>query len=505
VTCPSSPLRIHRTPIHTLIAVIVVFASVAACWASPQQVTILHFNDFHGNLLAPEAEDELGGIARIATLIEQVRAENDRRGAATFVMIAGDVVQGTPLSTVFRGEAEFAALNGMGIDAMTPGNHEFDYGMPNLNRIAEMAQFPIIAANIRRRADDTRVFPGTVRFTVGDEEIVVIGLTTPETSITTRPSNVANLTFEDPAEVAGLIADRATRTRDRVVVALTHLGHEQDLALARDVPKLDLIVGGHSHTKLDEAAMVGNTVVVQAGAYGEYLGRIDMHIANGHIAGFDYRLLPVSSEIEPHPQIAAVVEEYHGRLDDAVKRVIGHAGVFLNGEREDVRSRETNLGNAIADAMRLVSGAQIALQNGGGIRASIDEGPITLEEILVMLPFGNEVATVELTGGQLREILQRSVAAEKPFGGFLQVSGVKVVAEDGEIVEISVGGEPLDPNETYLVATSAFLLEGGDGYEAFTEGQNPYYVGTNLDTSFVNYIAEHGTIAPEVEGRIVMR
>ena len=486
-------------------AATLVFVLSCTAWCAPQQVTILHFNDFHGNVLIPEGEDALGGIARIAGTVRQIRAENEAAGVETLLLIAGDVLQGTPLSTVFHGEADVAALNLMGVSAMALGNHEFDYGMPNLHKLVEMAEFPMLAANIRRKVDNTQVFPGTARFVVGDEMVVVIGLTTPETRITTMPTNVEDLVFEDPAATATMLAERIDRSGDRVIVALTHLGFDEDQQLARDVPALDLIVGGHSHTQVDEAARVGNALVVSAKSYGEYLGRLDLVIDNGEVCSHEYRLIPMDATAPQAPEVAAVVADYQGRLDDAIKRVVGETTVPLNGVRDDVRSGETNLGNVITDAMRLISGAPIAVHNGGGIRSYIDAGPITLEEVLQVLPFGNEVATVELTGAQLRDILAQSIAAERPFGGFLHVSGLKLVAEGHTLVSATVGDEPLDDTKSYLVATNAFLLEGGDGFATFTEGRNPYYVGTKLDTSFVQYLSEHGTISPEVEGRIVIR
>ncbi|MGI5816874.1 MAG: bifunctional metallophosphatase/5'-nucleotidase [Armatimonadota bacterium] len=495
-------LRGRMTPLFTAALILMLTCAV---WAAPQSVTILHFNDFHGNVVTPEGEGALGGIARIAGAIEQIRAENAQAGATTLVLIAGDVLQGTPLSTVFHGEADVAALNHMGISAMAVGNHEFDYGMPNLHRLIEMANFPVLSANIRRKVDGTLVFGGTERFMAGDEMIVVMGLTTPETRVTTMPSNVENLDFEDPAETARTLADRITRTRDRVVVALTHLGHEEDVQLAKDVPALDVVVGGHSHTMIEEAVRAGNALVVQAKGYGEYLGRLDLVIEGGKVLSHQYALIPMDESVPEDARVAAVVTEYQNKLDDAIKRVVGFAEVPLNGNREDVRSGETNLGNAITDAMRLVSGAPIALHNGGGIRSSIDQGPITLEEVLQVLPFGNEVATLELTGAQLRQILQRSIAEPRPFGGFLHVSGLKIVAEGGVLTEVMVGDEPLDDGRAYTVATNAFLMEGGDGYETFTEGAKQYYVGTKLDTSFVQYLTKHGSISPEVEGRITIR
>ena len=491
-----------------LTLVLIVTLALTATFVFAERITILHFNDYHGNALVPEDEGDLGGLARIAATIDRIRAENmqgSAAGATTLVLVAGDVLQGTPLATVFRGEVDFKALNAIGIDALALGNHEFDFGMPNLHRLIDMAEFPVLSANIRHRVDGTAAFPGTLRIRVGDEEVVIVGLTTPETSITTKPSNVANLTFEDPVEVATTLGRRITHSRDRLMVALTHLGYDEDLALAEAVPDIDVVVGGHSHTQVDEATRAGNAIVVQAGSKGQWVGRLDLDVEDGQVRSYEYRLIPMDTTVPEDPEVAGIVAGYAAQLDEAMKKVVGHSTVPLDGEREHVRAMETNLGNIIADAMRLVSGAPIALQNGGGIRASIEAGDITLADILQVLPFGNEVATVELTGAQLREILARSIAEPRPHGGFLQVSGIKLVAEGDQLAEVTVDGAPLDDAQTYLVTTNAFLMEGGDGYETFTRGSGQYYVGTKLDTAFVHYLTEMGTIAPEVEGRIIFR
>ncbi|MCD6361679.1 MAG: 5'-nucleotidase C-terminal domain-containing protein [Armatimonadetes bacterium] len=481
---------------------------LALTFASAEKITVLHFNDFHGNVEIPE-EGKLGGIARIAGAVEHIRQENladNARAGEAMLLIAGDVLQGTPMSTLFHGEADFECLNLMDVTAMCLGNHEFDYGMPNLHHLIDIADFPLLAANIRRKLDDTRVFPGVVTRNFGDEQAVIIGLTTPETNVTTMPSNVANIKFEDPVEVARTLCRRIMGQGDHLIIALTHLGFDEDVKLAQAVPDLDVIVGGHSHTHLDAPKIVGNTIIVTAEAWGKYLGRLDLDVQDGRVLSHDWRLIPMDESVTPDPEVAAVVAEYEGRKGEALQRVVGTAAVFLDGEREHVRSRETNLGNLITDAMRLVSGAPIAIQNGGGIRASIDEGPITLEEILTVLPFGNEVATVELTGEQIRKVLANAAARERPDGGFLHVSGLKVVINGNKLESVTLDdGSPLEPGKTYLVATNAFLMEGGDGFVTFTEGRNPYYVGTKLDTSVVSYLAEHGTVAPEVEGRIIIK
>jgi len=201
-----------------------------------------------------------------------------------------------------------------------------------------------------------------------------------------------------------------------------------------------------------------------------------------------------------------VVDHYAGLMDEALQKVVGTTTLFLDGERANVRTRETNLGNLITDAMCVVSGAQICFQNGGGIRASIEKGPITMEDILRVLPFGNEVATTELTGAQIMQVLAIAAAREPGDGGFLQLSGLKVVYSGGKVESATLAdGSALEPAGVYRVGTNDFLMQGGDGFTPFTEGQNPYMVGTKLDTAVVSYLTAHGTVAPQVEGRIVIK
>jgi len=494
---------LRRLRLLTVVAAMLLTLIIAAA----EPITLLHFNDFHGQMPLAE-EGKLGGIARIATAIEQIKRENAARAnqPATLVLLAGDAVQGTPMSTLFRGEAEFKCLNLLPVDAMCVGNHEFDYGLPNLHRLIGMAQFPVLSANIRRRLDDTRVFPGVEVRSFGSERAVIIGLTTPETAVTTMPSNVANLKFEDPIEVARTLCRRIMGQRDHLIIALTHLGFEEDLKLARAVPDLDVIIGGHSHTYLAEPEIVGNTIVVSAEAWGKYLGRLDLTVEAGKVTSHHWQLIPIDGSLASRADVQAVVDHYSALMGEALRKVVGHTTVFLDGERANVRSRETNLGNLITDAMCLVSGAQICFQNGGGIRASIAAGPITMEDILKVLPFGNEVATVELTGEQVRQVLEIAAAREPGDGGFLQLSGLKVVYSGGKVESVTLAdGSPLDPNRRYRVGTNDFLMQGGDGYTPFTQGANPYMVGTKLDTAVVSYLTAHGTVAPAVEGRIVIR
>jgi 5'-nucleotidase/UDP-sugar diphosphatase len=481
---------------------------LASALLAEQPVTVLHFNDSHGHVEIPEAKEgevALGGIARMAAAIAEVKAYNDDHDVSTLVLSAGDALQGTPLSTVFKGEVDFRCFNMFPLDAMCIGNHEFDYGLPNLRRLINQADFPVLSSNIRRASDGTRVFDGALVKEIGDEVAVIIGLTTPETSVTTMPSNVAGLTFEDPVAAAKTLVDRILLHRDYLIIALTHLGFEEDVKLATAVPGLDVIVGGHTHTVLEQEKIVGDTIVVTAGAYGEFLGQLDMVVDQGKITRHRWFLRPMDRYQEPRADVEAVVQDYVNRLGEELEQVVAVSKVPLDGQREHVRNQETNLGNLVADAMRAISGAEVALTNAGGIRASIDEGPITMGEVLTVLPFGNELCTVKLTGAQIKAILADSTSRDPDAGGFMQVSGVKVVVEGNEVTEITVNDEPLDPERTYLVATNDFMLEGGDGYDIFKEGQDPYQVGTKLSGAVVQYLTDQKEVAPEVEGRIVIK
>jgi len=493
---------------HLLLVLTLASLLAPGLYAEPHAVTVLHFNDSHGHLEIPEPEEDevaLGGIARMATVVSQVRAYNHEHEASTLVLSAGDVLQGTPLSTVFQGEADFKCLNLLPLDAMCIGNHEFDFGMPNLRKLIDMAEFPVLSANIRRSSDRTRVFDGALVKEIGDEVCVIIGLTTPETSVTTMPSNVAGLLFEDPVEVARTLVDRILRQRDYLIIALTHLGYEEDLKLAMQVPGLDIIIGGHSHTLPEQEKLVGDTIVVQANGYGRFLGQLDLVVDEGRVQRHRWFLKPMDERIEPRADVEAVVEEYVNRLVKELEQVIARTTVPLEGERNLVRSQETNLGNLVTDAMRALSGAEIAFANAGGIRASIDRGDITMGEVLQVLPFGNELCTVKLTGAQVRAVLAETASRQRPDGGFMQVSGLKVVIEGTEVKEVLVGEEPLDDNRQYLVATNNFLLEGGDGYDVFKAGTDPYEVGTKLSAAVVQYLKDMKQVAPEVEGRVIIR
>jgi 5'-nucleotidase len=469
-----------------------------------QHLTILYINDYHGHLTPFKAhfkdEHTVGGIARIATIIKKIRKENGEANISTLFLCAGDVLQGTPASTVFKGEPDIICLSKMGCNAMVVGNHEFDYGQENLNTLRKLAEFPILGANVYSERGQAPVMKGYFTRNIKGIRIHILGLVTDETPITTHPRNVKTLVFKDPIEIAIEILSKLDK--GNLTIALTHLGYEVDKQLAKNTSGIDIIIGGHSHTKIETPVKVKNTVICQAFEYGEYVGRLDIDIENGKIARILGSLIPVTEEIEEDPEIKEIVDEYLVKLDKNLKEVIGIAEIPLNGEREDIRSKETNLGNLIADVMRQTGNTDIAFVNAGGIRASIDKGDITIEEVLTVLPYGNHLVTMSLSGSDIMNILNHLAKTEPGSGGFLQLSGIKVTIENNTVTSLGVGGKQLDLETSYTVTTNDFLSAGGDGYEMFKKGTHYIDTGLLISDIMIDYIKIHKTINAKLDGRL---
>jgi 5'-nucleotidase / UDP-sugar diphosphatase len=469
--------------------------------AAAETITILHLNDFHGALepTRPGAgRPEEGGAARLATL---VRAE---RTPTTLFLAAGDLMQGTNLSNLFAGQPAIEAFNLMGLDASAVGNHEFDFGQPELRERAAAARFPFLAANI---AGDGPWKRSEIR-QVGALRVALFGLTTEETPVATHPRNVQGLAFEDAVAAArSLVAE--LRPRADLVVALTHLGIERDEQLAADVPGIDVIVGGHSHAKAEQPLHVGSTLVLQAFERGVFLGRLDLEVAEGKVTAHRYRLIPVTPQVGEDPAVAALVAGYARRLGDRMNEPVGTAAADLEGGKDEMRSRETGLGDLVADAMREAAGADVALINGGTIRAGIPAGPVTIGTVYNVLPFDNWLMAFAITGAELRAALETGLSrVELRDGGFPQVSGMTYVFDPkapagARLVSVSVGGAPLEETRRYVLATHDFLAAGGNGYTAFA-GHDPVFndSGRWLRDILAEWWGRRGSVSYAIDGRI---
>ncbi len=370
-------------------------------------------------------------------------------------------------------------------------------------RAAE-ARFPFLAANI---AGDGPWTPAVIR-TVGPLRVAIFGLTTEETPVATHPRNVQGLVFGDAVATARrMVAE--LRPRADLIVALTHLGAEEDEKLAAAAPGIDVIVGGHTHTRIEQPETIGGTLVLQAYERGVFLGRLDLEVLDGNVTAHGYRLLPVTAAGGEDPAVAALVAGYLRQLGDKMNEVVGTAAVDLEGGKDAMRTRETNLGDLVADMMREAAGADVALINGGTIRAGIPAGPVSVGAIYNVLPFDNWLISFAITGRELREALETGVSrVEVRDGGFPQVSGMSYAFDPrapagSRVTAVSVGGAPLEETRRYVLATHDFLAAGGNGYTVFA-GHDPVYndSGRSLRVVLAEWWRRRGSVSYAVDGRI---
>lgn len=474
--------------------------------AKVHEFTILHFNDFHGQVepLSVPAGEPAGGMARIAGEANLIRAENRKHGEPTFLMFAGDLFTGTSFSTLFQGAPEFKALAQMRLAVMTPGNHEWDFGQGVLMARARKAGFPVVVANVSTEDPDRVFWKPSLDLDAGGLRIGVIGVTTPDTPVTTAPGNTTGYEFGDPVKAVGrVLAERGTDWD--FVVVLSHCGFAVDKEIARRCPKVGLIVGGHDHKIIEQPIVENGVPIVQAGDRGRFLGEVQVKVSKGQRATVSGRLIPITSETPEEPEVAALFVEPLDKERTSLSEVIGKLPEALNGDRTFLRANEAPLGDLLADAMRAEAKADIALLNAGTIRAGLPAGPVTGRDLLTCLPFFDSLCTIKLTGAQVQSLLNRCAAmpSEDAPGGFLQVSGLSVRYEDGKAYDVKVSGEPLDPNREYLVACSHFLLSGGDGLVEFSEGKDVRDFGVGLQELLRRQLARPTLTLPEPGKRIV--
>lgn len=431
------------------------------------EIVIVYQNDFHGKLHPSKGDgEERGGLARLAGLVDRWRA--DYPGSVLW-LDGGDTWHGTNLANFFEGQAVVEAFNLAGLDAMVLGNHDFNYGLDGLAERVEQAAFPVISANIVPEDGGQRLVAPSHLFEVGGLQVAVFGLTTPSTPLSTLPSNVTGLTFSGPVEVAAHIVP-ALREQADLVVALTHLGLPADLELASEVAGIDVIVGGHSHTVLEEPIQVGDTLIVQAGEYGQHLGVLQLAVEEGRVVDYAGWLEPVTSEAPTHSTVAAAIQRWDEPLYDRINEKVAYIDEHLPGDYELMRTQETRLGNLLTDIAREVAGADLALLNGGSIRAPLEAGDVTRGDLTTILPFDNTLVALRVSGQQIKEALEHSLAPYPlPWGGFLQVSGLHLTFDPAapagaRVRDIVVAGEPLVLDRDYTVATNSFIALGGDGY-----------------------------------------
>jgi 2',3'-cyclic-nucleotide 2'-phosphodiesterase (5'-nucleotidase family) len=469
-----------------------------------QALTILHFNDLHGQLepvADPASGRTLGGIARLAAAARAVRAEDPQR--PVLLLFAGDLLQGTVTSTVFLGLPDLGFLGDIGVDAAVVGNHELDYGQAHFRDLLGEARFPILAANLQAEPSPFPVRDAVVLAPPGGPRVAVLGLVTDELTSTTHPRNIAGIRVEDPVAAARRLVPRLEREAELVVV-LSHLGVAEDRRLAREVPGVDLVVGGHNHHLFPEPLIENGVPVLQAGDRGTHLGRLDLRVRDGRAEVTAYRLLPMDEGVPEDARLAAEVRALAARLEQEVAVVVGRNAVELDASRERIRRGESNFGNFLADLARELTATDVALFNGGGFRASIPAGEVRVKDVYQAFPFGNELVTGTLTGAQIQAALDRSASLDPQDnpGGFLQVSGLRYAITNGTARAVTAAGEPLAPAARYRVVLPDFLAEGGDNYLMLKAMEDRVATGRLISDLVMEAFRERGAVSVTLDGRI---
>jgi 5'-nucleotidase len=467
-------------------------------------LTLLQINDVYSTVPV----DGLGGLARVATLKQQLIAA--RR--TPFLVIAGDFLSPSVASSVFKGEQMIAALNATGLDLATLGNHEFDFGDDVLIERMREAKWQWIIANV---IDTNTGLPigGAAPYiikTFGALKVGFIGL-----GLTTNEINRNKLTHTqliDPLEAAGRYLPQMKRDGATVIVAVTHLAFATDRALVEKFPEIDVVIGGHEHFPI--TAIENRTLISKAGSDARWVARIDVNRRpEGTIERF-FDLVPMTSAIPDNAATAAVIAAYETRLGAELDIPIGTARVPLVADDLHLRASETNLGDFIADAMRADAETDIALMNSGSIRGNrvYPAGPVTRRTLIAMHPFGNIICKLAVSGRVVLEMLNNGVAKLPAAAGqFPQVSGIRMTVdlskpEGDRVRDVTINGQPLDRNRSYTLAVPDFLLSGGDAYTMFA-GQRvlvDHESGNPLLAAIVKAVSAQKEIAPQTDGRITI-
>jgi len=508
-----------------------------------KDLVLVHTNDVHGRIVEEKGRDKstsVVGDAKLATVIENERAKKDQ---TTVVLDAGDAFQGLPISNSSKGEERAKILNEINYDAMAVGNHEFDFGLDEAKKYKEILKFPLLSANTY--VNGARLFEASTIIdkdkSVKGDEVVVIGVTTPETATKTHPKNVQGVTFKDPIpEVLNVVKEiqakaKATGNDYKTYVVLAHLGVDtttpdawRGSTLADELSKSPLLKGkrvvvidGHSHT-VESKTYGDNVTYNQTGSYLNNIGKVTLK-PNSLLGTPSLIKASETTNLTPNATVKKLVDQIKAKYDtENAVVVVKNSPVELSGTRENVRVRETNLGNVVADSLYeygqtgFQNKTDIAVTNGGGLRETIaKDKPITKGSVIAVLPFGNTISQIKVTGQNVLEMFEKSLGSIlqvdkagktvldengqpllEPSGGFLHVSGAKVYYDTNlpsgkrvlrvEVKNHDTGAyDKLDLNKTYYLTTNDFLAAGGDGYTMLGGAREE---GPSMDEAFKNYL-----------------
>ena len=487
-------------------------------------LTILHTNDVHGHLTAWKGWNgdlkgkTIGGLAHLASAINFVRKE---AGDSVLLLDAGDLIGDTMIADLTEGQSLIRVFNHLKYDAMTFGNHEPDFGIEALRDRIKEAKFPFIAANLANRSDRESFAAPYVIKKVAGVSVGIVGLTYPKTPWTTSPKNVEELTFLDPVDAIEAQLPKMRRDGVDLIVVLSHLGLSGDMQLATTVAGIDVIVGGHSHNRMEHAEKVGNTLIVQAGAHGSDLGRLDLTIQDGKIASHEHTLTvldhaKIPSDIATENLVAELLRPHEAALNEKV----GIAADWLvraqtiAGQAARKRDEESPADSLFADILRESLKVDVVFLPGVGYGVAIPPGPITAAQLRQLIPHEGKLVTMLLSGAQILDVLEQAVTnvfTDDPklkVGGMIQISGIRFQYAPNRtfgkrIVKVEPTEGKWELDHLYRVATNSMLANGGHNQRTFLQGQELKEHGSQFEAIKL-WMADNSPIRTPQCGRITL-
>lgn len=505
-------------------------------------ITILHTNDHHGHFWHNDHGEY--GLAAQKTLVDQIRQEVASSGGSVLLLSGGDINTGVPESDLQDAEPDFRGMNMVGYDAMALGNHEFDNPLSVLRQQEKWAKFPLLSANIYQKSTDKRLFKPYALFDKHGVKIAVIGLTTDDTAKLGNSEYFTDIEFRNPSTEAKLVVEQLRKSeKPDVIIAATHMGHYDDgnhgsnvpgdVEMARSLPDgyLDMIVGGHSQDPVCMAQenkkqvdyvpgtpcapdRQNGTWIVQAHEWGKYVGRADFTFRNGELKLEHYQLIPINlkkkvekdgktervfytHEITQDPDVMKMLTPFQEKGQAQLGIKIGSVKGKLEGDRNQVRFRQTNLAHVLLSAQLERAGADFAIMSGGGVRDSIESGDITYKDVLKVQPFANTLVYVDMKGSDVEKYLAVAVNKKVDSGAYAQFLNVSLTADGQGVQNVKIKGEPLQADKVYRMATLNFNAMGGDGYPRLDN--LPGYVNTGFVDAEVlkQYIEKHSPLDAE--------